>query len=472
MSDSDWNSEESEESVPTPYESDSSDEEYTRSSQRGRKRSRKPGRKPGRKRIKVAANRRTVKPLNVRRSRLQLEMPMREVVDETDDWTRARRSMHVSSVPETLPGREDEFDEIYLAIEGALGDSGSSSVFVSGTPGTGKSATVFQVVRQLEKQYPGAFTFVEINGMRLTHASHAYVVLWEALSGQTRVAPATAHAHLEREFNPGLQGALDRVPCIVMLDEMDRLVTNDQRVMYNFFNWPNMPDSRMIVIGIANTMDLPERILSSKITSRMGLHHVTFGSYTYPQLESIIKARLLATPNLIDNDAIALVSRKIASGAGDARRALEICRRALERAQQSQSPQVTTKLVINTMRDMDLAAAPTVQYISSLPWLAKVYLAAMIDRAALTGIPETSLEAVSERVCMLIESRSPPQVGNILERRKYDRIDAVVQLLANTRLVHLDTSRGRLAGKIRLAVLEEDVKNALQNDILIRAMVK
>lgn len=57
------------------------------------------------------------------------------------------------------------------------------------------------------------------------------------------------------------------------MDELDLMVTKKQTVMYNFFEWPNRPDSRLIVVAIANTMDLPERILTNKVSSRMGKIH-------------------------------------------------------------------------------------------------------------------------------------------------------------------------------------------------------
>lgn len=55
------------------------------------------------------------------------------------------------------------------------------------------------------------------------------------------------------------------------MDELDQLVTKNQSVMYNFFNWPGLRHSRLIVLAVANTMDLPERTLSNKISSRLGL---------------------------------------------------------------------------------------------------------------------------------------------------------------------------------------------------------
>lgn len=57
---------------------------------------------------------------------------------------------------------------------------------------------------------------------------------------------------------------------VVLMDELDLLVTSKQTVMYNFFEWPTWMHSRLIVVAVANTMDLPERMLSNKVSSRMG----------------------------------------------------------------------------------------------------------------------------------------------------------------------------------------------------------
>ena len=104
--------------------------------------------------------------------------------------------------------------------------------------------------------------------MKVTDPHQSYSLLWEALRGD-RVSPAHALDLLEREFsNPSPR----RVPCVVLMDELDQLVTKSQSVMYNFFNWPGLRHSRLIVLAVANTMDLPERTLSNKISSRLGMH--------------------------------------------------------------------------------------------------------------------------------------------------------------------------------------------------------
>lgn len=58
---------------------------------------------------------------------------------------------------------------------------------------------------------------------------------------------------------------------VVLMDELDQLVTAKQDVVYNFFNWPTLANSKLIVLAVANTMDLPERAMSGKVRSRLGM---------------------------------------------------------------------------------------------------------------------------------------------------------------------------------------------------------
>ena len=58
---------------------------------------------------------------------------------------------------------------------------------------------------------------------------------------------------------------------VVLMDELDQLMTAKQDVVYNFFNWPMLAGAKLVVLTVANTMDLPGRVMSGRVRSRLGV---------------------------------------------------------------------------------------------------------------------------------------------------------------------------------------------------------
>ena len=140
-------------------------------------------------------------------------------------------------------------------------------------------------------------------------------------------------------------------PLVLLADELDYLFTKNQQVIYKLFDWPNEPNSHLIVIvrfaalghpqGISNTIDLPERILSLRSISRLSMNRVLFKPYSREQIATIIivfsppsfhaQQRLDALA-VFSPEAIDLCSRKVSAVSGDIRRALMIAKRGVELA--------------------------------------------------------------------------------------------------------------------------------------------
>jgi origin recognition complex subunit 1 len=439
----------------------------------------------------------------------------------------ARNQLHVSSVPATLPCREEEFSEVYSHLEKAITDGTGSCIYIAGTPGTGKTATVREVVAQLNASVLAEelddFIFVEINGMKVTDPHQSYSLLWEALRGD-RVSPSHALELLEREFSAP---SPRRVPCVVLMDELDQLVTKNQSVMYNFFNWPGLRHSRLIVLAVANTMDLPERTLSNKISSRLGLHRITFKGYTHAQLIQIIESRLANVPgNIVHPDAIQFASRKVAAVSGDARRALDICRRAVEIAESDSAeqpedevpgtpsktgrgtkaggntPQKKTGLkqhtvTIATIKQAinEATSSPLQQYLRSLPLSSKLFLAALLARIRRTGIGEALVGDVLDEARMiglmtelkplhevlLLEGKED-QATNAVSRKSTVKSKAIgaaprvlgmetaVLALAEAGIVGVESRKGERARRVRLGVGDDEVRLALKDDDEVRGL--
>ncbi|KAI0443285.1 ATPase [Xylaria telfairii] len=420
----------------------------------------------------------------------------------------ARAQLHVASVPTTLPCRETEFSIVYSHLEAAITDGSGACIYISGTPGTGKTATVREVVSRLDDAVRADelddFIFVEINGMKITDPHQSYCLLWEALRGQ-RVSPSQALDLLEREFS---HPSPRRVPCVVLMDELDQLVTKTQSVMYNFFNWPGLRHSRLIVLAVANTMDLPERTLSNKISSRLGLTRITFPGYNHEQLMKIIQSRLEGVPgHIVEPDAVQFASRKVAAVSGDARRALDICRRAVELAEAEWKgpggdPATPSKRARRQQEELDnkgkasrgrvtiatvkraineATTSPLQQYLRGLPFASKVTLASLLVRNERTGLPDSTygdvleeakralmLDAASRRVGLLTRGGDARNRGSKMARTA--GVQAAAIGLAGAGIVILEGHRVERPSKMRLAVGDEEVKLALRDDPEIKAL--
>ncbi|KAG0485497.1 hypothetical protein HPP92_009576 [Vanilla planifolia] len=237
----------------------------------------------------------------------------------------AKSMLLPTTLPKSLPCRTKEMEEISSFIKGAMcGEQClGRCLYIHGVPGTGKTMTVLAVLRNLRVEVDAGrmqpYCFVEVNGLKLASPENIYRVIYEALSGH-RVGWKKALNLLNERFSKGSNvGKEDNRPCILLVDELDLLLTRNQSVLYNILDWPTKPNSKLIVIGIANTMDLPEKLLP-RISSRMGIQRLCFGPYNYQQLQEIISSRLKGI-DAFEEQAIEFASRKVAAMSGDARRA-------------------------------------------------------------------------------------------------------------------------------------------------------
>ncbi|KAL3976917.1 guanylate cyclase soluble subunit alpha [Sarotherodon galilaeus] len=371
----------------------------------------------------------------------------------------ARARLHVSSVPESLPCREQEFQDIYSFVESKIVDNTGGCMYISGVPGTGKTATVHEVIRCLQHaadmdEIP-SFHFIEINGMKMTDPHQAYVQILQKLTGQ-KATPDHAAVLLEKRFS----NLTPRKETIVLLvDELDLLWTRKQNVMYNLFEWPTRRHARLVVLTIANTMDLPERIMINRVASRLGLTRMSFQPYSFKQLQEIIMSRLNKL-KAFEEDALQLVSRKVAALSGDARRCLDICRRATEICEHSAADPSSTGLVgmshvMEALNEMFSSAYITAVRCASTQ--EQLFLRAVIAEFRRLGLEEATFQQVfvQHQALCRIEGLQPLSVSEGL---------AVCQHLGACRLLLLEPSHLGVLQRIRLNVSQDDIFYALKAD--------
>ncbi|NXD93836.1 ORC1 protein, partial [Chaetorhynchus papuensis] len=371
---------------------------------------------------------------------------------------KARLRLHVSAIPESLPCREEEFQDIYNFVESKLIDGTGGCMYISGVPGTGKTATVHEVIRCLQQAAENdelpPFQFVEINGMKLTDPHQAYVQILEFLTGQ-KVTATHAAVLLAKLFStPGPK----RKTTVLIVDELDLLWTRKQNVMYNLFDWPTQKHSKLIILAIANTMDLPERIMMNRVASRLGLTRMSFQPYTYKQLQQIISSRLKGV-KAFEEDAVQLVSRKVAALSGDARRCLDICRRATEIcefARQKRTPEIVRMAHVTEAID-EMFSSPYVNAIRNASLHEQIFLKAILAEFRRAGVEEATVQQVYQHHVALcrMEGLQSPTVSEVM---------AICSRLGACRLLLLEASNKYLHMRVRLNLSQDDVMYALREE--------
>ncbi|KAK7506241.1 hypothetical protein BaRGS_00002353 [Batillaria attramentaria] len=235
-----------------------------------------------------------------------------------------KQRLHTAK-PDLLVGRDQEVSEIKRFLKTHLEKQSAGSLYISGAPGTGKTAALLHIIDDFKSQYQCAIGY--LNCMTVKDSASVYRKLHTELSGKASAAGRTA-----KDMEKLVTSTRDSL--ILVLDEIDQLDSKNQDVLYRIFEWPYLNNSKLILIGVANALDLTDRILprlQAKPHCRPVLLH--FAPYTRDQITAIITNRLTQCKDgdaVIENSAIQFCARKVSAVAGDMRKALDVCRRAVE----------------------------------------------------------------------------------------------------------------------------------------------
>ncbi|KAJ3063511.1 AAA ATPase [Podochytrium sp. JEL0797] len=290
----------------------------------------------------------------------------------------AKAAFSVAALPGRLVGRDAERETI-AAFLSTNKLRGGKSLYVSGVPGTGKTAMLDEMLADFvadNETDNTTYRLVKLNCMQCNDPASVYKKLMvefgvpEGAFGTNKNEPYRA---LERAF--GFMDGGDKVCVsqsakkatkkkvskdaevvhILVLDEIDQLATTNQSVLYRIFEWAALPGSTLLLIGIANALDLLQRHLPRLSGMQGGPQLLNFNPYTPAEISKIIKSRLMAlqqsvaarigssaVPALGDACcepqqltsfmhpmALEVCARK-AAGTGDLRRALDLVRMSFE----------------------------------------------------------------------------------------------------------------------------------------------
>lgn len=243
-------------------------------------------------------------------------------------YNEARQVFARGSAPPALYGREQERKELESFISTRTKSNKSGCIYVSGPPGTGKSAFVDEVCRTVSADSDIRTGY--INCMSVKNATDLYRTLLEEFVDITEVTEGEEMDTLKELF-------MQRdVPYVVTLDEVDHLMELDIELLYNIFEWSLQKSSGLVLVGIANALDFTDRFLPRLKARGLKPQLLPFLPYTATQISSVLTSKLKAlAPTsvqlpFIHPTAIMFLSKKVAAQSGDLRKAFDVCRRAID----------------------------------------------------------------------------------------------------------------------------------------------
>jgi Cdc6-like AAA superfamily ATPase len=326
---------------------------------------------------------------------------------------RAATTLRPDGAPGVMPCREAEQSSLSKHLRAAVAKGGTAQVlYVSGMPGTGKTASVLRAVDQMKTgRAAQRFSVVHVNAMRLGAPTSVFAAIHAQLPcGRSgRCSVNAAQGELSAFFSERGAGA---EPVVLLIDEIDHLVTKNQAVLYRLFDWLSLPHAGLVLVTISNTMDLPERLLP-RVASRFGVVRVDFEPYKKDQIQEILRQRLRAhtAADAFHADALRLCSARVAAGSGDIRKALQICRRAVEVRLGAAGGRATGPVTLAHLQEAErdlLRTNPAVRHVAGLAPKRRRFLAAALFelwKADADAIPFSQVAARYGKILELTDGR-------------------------------------------------------------------
>ncbi|NIM44404.1 MAG: AAA family ATPase [Nitrososphaeria archaeon] len=283
-------------------------------------------------------------------------------------------------IPRRLLFREDQISRMGYLFSYLIRNQRSSNLFIYGKPGTGKTAVTRYVVSRLDKISKKINRPLRISYVNCRLAGTEYRAASALAKDVELQVPFTGLAVREVFERFKLKVFSDRYPVLVILDEVDALVSRyGDDLLYGLTRMNDETEkANVMIIGISNDVQFKE-YLDPRVLSSLSEEEVVFKPYTPEELESILWDRVSTgfRDGTISREAVTLCAAISGAEHGDARKALDLLRVAGELAENEGSEEVSIRHV-NAARER-IEQNRVVEVIRSLPLHSKLVLTAVIE---------------------------------------------------------------------------------------------
>jgi cell division control protein 6 len=250
--------------------------------------------------------------------------------------------------PSNLPHRNVQIEAMVLNLVDALRGHIPSNMILYGATGSGKTAVSRHVLNQLSEQASELDRRVHSHEVNCRHINTRYRIL------QSIATSLEQHGDHTIPFTgwPAdrvLTEMLDRMERlggvhVIVLDEVDLLTgPSGDSLLYDLTSLNTLLSrARCSLIGISNDLRFVEGLPAS-VRSRLAHEDIVFDPYDSAQIHDILSQRAHKglQQNVLEQGVLRLCSALAAQEHGDARRALELLKASVQKAEHDSSKTVT-----------------------------------------------------------------------------------------------------------------------------------
>jgi len=380
-----------------------------------------------------------------------------------------RKAFEHAFEPSNLPHREQEVDALVRNLVDALNGHIPSNMLLYGVPGSGKTVVTRFVLSQLLEK-----------GKEMGHPVQTYEINCRNVDTKYRVVQTLASQLKQRgdylipftgwPTDRVLETLIERMDRaggvhILVLDEIDNLVAKaGSDLLYSLTNMNTLlRNARCCIIGISNDLNFTQE-LDPRVSSRLSQEDVVFHPYGAQEIQDILQERVKMglKNNSLEVGVIPLCSALAAQEHGDARRALDLLRISVQKAEQRAQNKVDPKHV--RLAQSQLEHDQVTPVLRTLPLHQKLVLFCIIinEENGLRNISTGEIFRTYSEACMKIniEALTPRRISTLL-----NELDTLGLIMAR----NVSKGRGGRSKQVNSAIPKgiDSIKTLSKNEPLI-----
>ena len=382
--------------------------------------------------------------------------------------------MRPTYMPETLPHRDKEINNLASVLVPALRDETPSNVFIYGKTGTGKTAVTKFVGQELlnkGKETGKKVNFIYINCevvdtqyRLLQNIANHFIDEWSERIPFTGWPTDEVFAKLKQMIEK--QGGVT----VIILDEVDKLKGDEALYNLSRIN-SDLKESKVSIVGLSNDLKFTE-FLDPRVKSSLGEENIIFPPYDAGELQDILNQRIEVAlkPGTIDEDVVPLCSALAAQEHGDARRALDLLRMSAELAERGKSPRITKKFVRLAQNKIEIDRI--IEVVRTLPTQSKLILQSILLQENHNKKTGTTATITTGEVYEIYKDLCKKTRADALTQRR------VADLISELDMLGIITARVISKGRygrtrdINVSSSSEDIMKILQEDDVFKELSK